>query len=133
MIYTNGQKYNTPVVIYTVGNSRVLHWRKRLTKLNERGNRTWVVDESSYKQMMLDDGSLCIINPNDECPHWEKMDKADKHWQHGNTFVKKKTLGFAFVVRVSPHLCKCNIHTNRVILDEDVMEIIKKKEKKKER
>ena len=124
----NDQMYNTPVVIFTIGNKRLLHWRKRWTKMNENGYKSYSVDPHSMMEMMLYEGSFCLVNPKDEEPHIEKGCEHDVHLQHGKVKLKDDSVSVAFVFRVSPHTCICNLETNHVILEEDALVAIKKKE-----
>ena len=77
--------------------------------------------------MLLEEGSLCLINPRDEEPHKDELFESNIHYQHGNVKVTGTDVSVAFVFRVSPHTCKCNIRSNRVILQESAMnEIVEK-------
>ena len=124
----NGQLYNTPVVIFTIGMDRLLFWRRRHILLKSNGRKTWCVEKDSIEKMLLSEGSVCIINPYDEAPHIDTDMKKTVHFQHGNTKVKDDTISVAFVFRVSPHTCLCNKHNNTVILPEDIMKDVRMKE-----
>ena len=125
---TNGQLINTPVVIFTVCGTRMLHWRKRKTVTNERGNKIWVVDDMPIQKMVFEKGDLCIINPHDEKPHFDDVLMEEIHFQHGKTRVNGENISIAMVFRVSPHKCKCDVNSNKVMLDESIISDIKKKE-----
>ena len=72
--------------------------------------------------MFLEEGHICILHPHDEKPHKCEVTNSEVHYQHGNTKVKGDDISVAFVFRVSPHKCKCNIHSNRVVIDDDILE-----------
>ena len=59
----NGQVYNTPVVIFSAGKSRYLKWRRRFVQKNINGRNEFVIESKSLEQMLLTEGSVCIINP----------------------------------------------------------------------
>ena len=50
------------------------------------------------------------------------------HFQHGKTKVKGNTISIAMVFRVSPHICKCDVRSNKVILDQKILDDIIEKE-----
>ena len=79
-------------------------------------------------EMMLYEGSFCLVNPKDEEPHIEEGCEHDVHLQHGKVKLKDDSVSVAFVFRVSPHTCICNLETNHVILEEDALVAIRKKE-----
>ena len=125
---TNGQMINTPVVIFTIGSSRELHWRRRFTSVNCRGNKCWKIDDGQMEKMIMQNGTICVLNPADEKPHIDEYSKKEIHFQHGNVKVKGDNISIAYVFRVSPHICKCDIHSNKVILDKDILKEIADKE-----
>ena len=124
----NGQKYNTPVIIFTIGKSCLLKWRKRFYKRKDNGYNSIDIVRDSIERMLLYEGSICIINPKDEEPHVEFNNENLVHFQHGDTKVKGKDISVAFVFRVSSHSCLCNSIDNKVILPEDILQIIREKE-----
>ena len=63
-------------------------------------------------------------------PHDEIGCKYKVHYQHGNVRITKDETSVAFVFRVSPHVCMCNVRTNAVVLDETTKETIRLKELK---
>ena len=78
--------------------------------------------------MVFEKGDLCIINPYDEKPHMDELTKEEIHFQHGKTKVKGEDISVAMVFRVSPHVCKCDVESNTVIIDQAIIDDIKKKE-----
>ena len=125
----NGQTINTPVVIFTIGSSRYLHWRRRYTEIQTNGRKSWKVEADSIQSMLLQEGYMCVINPNDEKPHYDVVSDKEIHFQHGNTKTIADDISVAFVFRVSPHTCVCDMKTNRVILPHDVLSCLSRKEK----
>ena len=105
---SNGQLYNTPVVIFTIGMSRVLNWRRRITRMKDNGFRSWEVENKACESMLLEEGHICIINPLDEKPHYNEDVKETIHFQHGNVKVSGNNISVGFVFRVSPHRCICS-------------------------
>ena len=124
----NGQVYNTPVVIFSIGRKRLLKWRKRFTKKKDNGYKSFEIQAGSEEEMLINEGNICIINPKDEVPHIEVETQRMVHFQHGNTKVTKNDISVAFVFRVSPHECVCSYHDNKVILPVEVLSSITEKE-----
>ena len=123
---------NTPVVIFTIGRDRYLSWRRRFTRLSTKRRKSWHVDDHFLVKMLLEEGSICIIHPNDEKPHKEAKFAEHVHYQHGNVKCLKSNTSVAFVFRVSPHSCTCDVHSNKVILDDKTLSRIKTREMKGE-
>ena len=124
----NGQLYNTPAVIFTIGMDRVLKWRRRVTIIKHNGYKSWQTDGNVCEHMLLKQGHICVINPCDEEPHYDANIKEEVHFQHGNVKVTGNNTSIAFVFRVSPHICNCNIKNNTVILPDSIRKDIEKKE-----
>jgi len=124
----NGQKYNTPVIIFTIGRERLLKWRKRYTHKRPNGYKSFEVEPFSEEEMLMKEGHICLIHPFDEEPHFDFFSNKIIHFQHGDTKVIENDISIAFVFRVSNHECICSIHDNKVILPEIVSEKIKIKE-----
>ena len=78
--------------------------------------------------MLIEDGNICIINPKDEEHHIELSTKRMIHFQHGETKVTNNDISIAFVFRVSPHECVCNMDDNKVILPPKIQQSISGKE-----
>ena len=127
---SNGQTYNTVAVIFTVGEDRYLQWRMRLTKMNENGRKYYKVNPDFNAQSVLESGSICIINPRDEMPHNDIQHDCKVHYQHGNVKITKDEKSIGFVFRVSPHVCMCNVETNKVVFEDATIQSIKLKESK---
>ena len=79
--------------------------------------------------MLLEEGSICILNPKDEEPHHDMIDDKIIHFQHGDTKVTGNDISVAFVFRVSPHMCLCNSINNIVMLPEEILANITEKER----
>ena len=126
---SNGQAFNTPVVIFTVGARRFLYWRRRWKQRSEKGYNRWAIDKNSIQFMTLDDASVCIINPMDERCHLNPITGLEEQLQHGNTKIKGDDISVCLVFRVSPHICICDKKTNRVILPSDLITDTEKKER----
>ena len=109
--------------------SRILKWRRRITKMKDNGFRSWEVENKACESMLLEEGNICIINPLDEKPHYNEDIKETIHFQHGNVKVSGNSISVGFVFRVSPHKCICNIHDNRVVMSESIRNDIILKEK----
>ena len=62
---SNSQSINTPVLIFSVGSTRELGIRRRLTTVSPKGFRCWETEEVSTKTIVLEQGSLFLIHPDD--------------------------------------------------------------------
>ena len=69
----NSQLDNIPAVIYSIGDSRSLHWKGREIRLSNTGHSKWI-DDSSFKSCYnLDSDTITIVNPLDENPLGQKI------------------------------------------------------------
>jgi len=128
----NGQMYNTPVIIFSIGKSRLLKWRKRFTVRNSSGHCSFEIEEGSEFEMFLNEGYFLILNPKDEEPHQDIKSGKTIHYQHGDTKVIGDDISIAFIFRVSQHSCICSCHDNLVKLPGDIIKKIEDKELKGE-
>ena len=44
---SNGQLYNTPILIFTIGMDHILNWRRRYIKVNSNGHKSWCVEKEN--------------------------------------------------------------------------------------
>ena len=101
-----------------------------MTKMKENGHKYYKVCPDFNAQTVLESGSICIINPRDEMPHYGKQHGCKVHYQHGNVRITKDEKSIGFVFRVSPHVCRCNVATNTVVLADTTIKSIIMKELK---
>ena len=93
----NSQVDNTPAVIYTLGDSRILKWRKRTTKQIIGRRKQWVIDDKFKASFTLDSDSVCVVNPLDENPSGKtNIDEGSQH-QHGGVRVSGEKLSVGLV------------------------------------
>lgn len=91
----NSQGQDTPALVYSLGDSRVLHFIKRCV-VNEKGlNKRWKRDKYPLAHFNLDDNSLFVLHPFDENPR--KKDKYEhiSQLQHGKVVLKHGNLSIA--------------------------------------
>ena len=98
LINANCQKENTPTVIITIGHNRILKWRKII--YDEHNKRK---PSPNIIQMLLEEGTIMILHPHDECPHIDNESGEKIKYEHGNVNIGKDNCSVAFVFRV---LCK---------------------------
>ena len=95
----NTQKENTPAVIITIGKSRYLKWKEIYY-----GNDNKRKDDSSWIfKMLLEEGIIFILHPNNECPHLDELFNRKVKLEHGNVNIGKDDCSVAFVFRVVPN------------------------------
>ena len=100
LLNTNSQMINTPVVIFTIGLPRILKWRKRCLLESSNGNEIWNYDKSNQFKMLLEQGSMLVIHPDDEVPKYCPVDGAISNFQHGEVkFKEKQGMSIAYVFR----------------------------------
>ena len=92
---TNTQRINTPTVIFTIGDERILKWQRR-TK--EKGG-IWNIDTLwSLFIMHIKDGSITIVHPLDETPTEDPVSGDYVDYKHGEVNIAPNlySIGFAF-------------------------------------
>ena len=94
---------------------------------NINGYKTMVIEPESLEEMILNEGSVCIVNPKDEEPHIDQLTQRLVQFQHGDTKVTGDDISVGFVFRVSPHSYLCNIEDNRVLLPDNIIKLIQEK------
>ena len=107
---SNYQMENTPTVILTLGSSRVLHWRKKLVDMECK-----LKSSKSFLKMVLREGTVLILNPKDECPHYNDTDNGKVKYEHGNVKIGKDETSIGLVFRVVPNYVSVNITDNRLV------------------
>ena len=117
---SNSQVINTPVVIFTIGMSRILKWRKRCLNLNKKGRLIWHYDQSSQFDMLMEEGNLLLIHPDDEVPTFCPVQGAVGHYQHGQVrFNKCKGMSVGFVFRSTTSMARFDKKTNLWIQNQE--------------
>jgi len=109
----NSQVENTPAVIYSVGDKRLLHSKKRY--MSETG--VWKDDESFGTSYHLNSDTATIINPLDEDPLSRKNISEHAQYQHGGVKVNGTKLCFGLVFRVVSSEESYHLENNKMIVD----------------
>ena len=96
----NSQAENTPAVIYSIGDSRTLNWKKRYMHTSSSGRTKWV--DTSCDKMIFELGSdtLTVINPLDERPLRRNGSIFRSQFQHGGVNVSGDKFSVGLVFRV---------------------------------
>ena len=55
---SNTQLINSPVIIFTIGTSRILKWSKQYLRLNSKGSPIWHYHKSLEFEMLLQLGNI---------------------------------------------------------------------------
>ena len=118
----NSQVQNTPVVTYSLGNTRNLKWLCRASIKPNGGNYAkWVVDKSwggvTYE---LVNDSISIGNPKDEDPASAQNIEMKCQYQHGHCKItgSNMSVGFVFCV-VNRKQLYCN-NTSKMIVSQSI-------------
>ena len=96
----NSQVENTPAVIYSVGDTRYLHWKVRKMGFSASGRNIWENATSSKMSFKLGSDTLTIINPDDENPRSSKNKHDMRQYMHGGVNVSGNKFSVGFVFRV---------------------------------
>jgi hypothetical protein len=114
----NTQGKNTAVIVYSLGDSRKLYFRRRMV-MNSR--KKWKNDRPCFK-FTLDDNSIFVLHPMDEKPIIRNPTETLSHFQHGNVTVKLGNLSIALVFRNVTHTLDYNNMTSKRILGKEFTE-----------
>ena len=71
--------------------------------------------------MLLEEGSILILHPHDECPHYDELYRKVVNYQHGNVSVGKEECSVAFVFRVVSKYGQFKISDNSMIISDNVI------------
>ena len=113
---SNSQIENTPIVIVSFGNDRVLHWEKLNYKKSSKGKMEWVKDFSFMKKMIMDENNIVIVNCSDEIPHPHYLCGSTCKYRHGNVSVNQyDKMSFSLVFRVVQKYADYNVHNDTMI------------------
>ena len=88
---------DTPVLVYTLGNSRTLYFRKRKVIMGKASKPCWKNDPLPTKEILLCNNSLFMLHPDDEKPQKRYHTEGLSQFQHGNVNVKEGDLSIALV------------------------------------
>lgn len=112
-IKTNTQGKDTPVIVYTIGDSRSISFRKR-TICNTKSK--WKVLKTPVKTFKLHNNSIFVLHPDDELPMQRCLGENLSQFQHGNVNVKKGLLSIGLVFRNVTKYLKYDIDSSKLIL-----------------
>ena len=96
----NSQLKNTPAVIYSIGDSRHLHWKARTVGYNSSGRKIWIDSTGQKMCFKLGSDTLTVINPIDENPRFRKVNGEMRQYMHGGVNVSGEHFSVGFVFRV---------------------------------
>ena len=96
----NSQIENTPAVIYSIGDSRNLHWKLRKIGYNKSGRKIWIDSTCPKMCYRLGSDTITVINPNDENPCSINNKDGMKQYMHGGVNVSGEKFSVGFVFRV---------------------------------
>ena len=114
----NCQVINTPTVVYTLGDTRSLNWKRRSSVKGDNGRYIWKNDPSWSSSYELLDGSVTIINPKDEDPLSAHNNTNKTQYLHGGVSVKGCQLSIGLVFRVVDYEATYDNETDRMITNQ---------------
>ena len=106
---------NTPTVIVSLGDERLLNWRRRVKVKNDKGNWVWQIDSSWSGTMSMTRKSIVVLHPLDEKPHKMGDGQTIINYQHGNVKVTGDKCSMVLVYRVVNEYCWYAIVNNYMI------------------
>ena len=112
---TNSQVQNTVTIILSLGDERILNWRRRKLIKNKNGNMIWEIDKSWVGSMTMNKYGMVILNPFDEQPHI--IDDCGNYYQyqHGDVHISGDSMSIGLVFRVVDEYYYYNSVSNRMI------------------
>ena len=97
----NSQRENTSVAVLTLGDSRKLHFRKRLLVEGSTKRPRWAMTDDKCVTFNLDENSVFLLHPDDEIPSKRCGDNNLSQYVHGGVNITNKNdLSVAFAFRV---------------------------------
>lgn len=114
----NSQGENTPVIVYSMGDSRELCFRKRMAIDGGNHRKCWHIVNEPYCKFSLHDNSIFVLHHDDEKPVVRYSGEYLSQFQHGNVFVKEGLLSIGLIFRhVTKSLIYDNVTCMRVLPD----------------
>ena len=97
----NSQQENTCVAVLTLGDSRTLHFKKRIAMNSKSGRKRWIQTEDVGHSFVLNDNSVFMLDPSDEKPRLRSRDEHVSQYIHGGVKITNSNdLSIAFAFRV---------------------------------
>lgn len=116
----NSQGQNTPVIIYSLGDSRTLSFRQRSVTNGKKSFLRWKTEKVPCQKFELTDNSIFVLHPMDEKPTHRPPSQSLSQFQHGNVDVKDGNMSIALVYRnVTRTLVYDNVTLTRVLNSKD--------------
>lgn len=112
----NSQGKNTPVIIYSLGDTRTICFRRRIVKSSKESRKCWEAHKHPFQKIDLNDNSMFVLHPMDEKPILRYPTESLSQFQHGNISLKTGCLSIALVFRnVTNTLIYDNVTSRRAI------------------
>ena len=97
----NSQRENTCVAVLTLGDSRRLHFRKRVLVDGKMKRKRWALTDDKPVTFNLTENSVFLLHPEDEIPTVRRGDKVLSQYLHGDVNITNSNdLSVAFAFRV---------------------------------
>ena len=112
----NTQCQNTPVIVYTLGDSRQLFFRKRMIDVGKKSKQCWKNNTEPCEQFQLHHNSIFVLHPVDEVPMIRCVGETKSQYQHGNVKVKDGDLSIGLIFRCVTHTLNYDNITSRRVL-----------------
>ena len=115
--------------MYTLGDSRDIHFKKRHIKKNKKRS-IWIEEKKHFHRLTLCNESVFVLHPLDEKPMRRHSEDTISQIMHGNIRVRLHQLSIAFVFRVVTQDCLYYDNlTDIKYMDEDLGQRMKKSSK----
>ena len=97
----NSQQENTCVAVLTVGDSRTLHFKKRIAQNSKAGRKRWVQTEDKGLSLVLRDNSIFMLDQSDKKQGDPEGDDHVSQYIHGGIMITNNNdLSIAFAYHV---------------------------------
>jgi hypothetical protein len=122
----NAQMENTPTVVLTLGENRILPFFRRHVGVSEAGNMVWEDDAAFYEEWELTDGSVFVLHPNDEKPTLKVCQNNNipikQQYQHGN-IAFKGNISIGIVFRIVTKSRNYRVETNTLVPSQSELQL----------
>ena len=118
----NSQQENTCVAVLTLGDTRTLHFKKRIAQSSKIGRKKWVQTDDKGVSFDLTDNSVFMLHPIDEKPCVREGDDHMSQYIHGGVKITNNNdLSIAFAFRVVSVDHEYDPVTSKLVAKEDFL------------
>ena len=118
----NSQAEDSCVAVLTLGDSRTLHFKKRIAIRSKSGRKKWIQTDDKGISFELSDNSVFMLHPTDERPRVREEDECFSQYIHGGIKITNNNdLSIAFAFRVVCVDHEYDPVTSKLIVTDDTL------------